>query len=382
MLKTIYLFDDQKIIQNLRPLTYIRSLAECWIGLSMVHKKWSSFTHAVVGWGSINASTKSSKNINILGSMIPNQELLQEVENLPEKTSLLYQGQLIAFLGSELPKTDWKSIESKSNPLFFSKFEDLLHINALLLQQEIKPNVFDSEKIGQQNNIIINPGNCFIDDSADIKGSILDASKGPIHIGKHVNLQIGTLIQGPVAILDYSVTNLGAKIRPFTMIGPHCKVGGEISNSIFFPYSNKGHDGYAGSSIMGSFCNWGAMTCTSNVKNDLNFVDIFDYSLAKARKTQSKSLGVIMGDFVTTGIGTKFNTGTVVGNHCNISGTQFLPKFIPSLTWGEYPHIKKYAFDKALANAKKWAEAKNQELSEKSAELIEQIWKEEASFRN
>ena len=379
MEKAIHLFDDPKIIQNLRPISYIRSLAEHWIGLSKIHEKWSAATNANVRWGPADQHPKA---LNILGSLLPSQALIQELQNLPEKTSLSFQGQLIAFRGLLAPSAEWNHINSQANPLFFSKFEDLLRLNSEILKKEIKPNAFDPDLLKENGNILINPENCFIDPTADLKGSILDASQGPIYIGKHVNIQIGTLIQGPAAILDHSVTNLGSKIRPYTTIAPHCKVGGEISNSIFYPYSNKGHDGYAGSSIIGSFCNWGAMTCTSNVKNDLNFVDIFDYPTAKPRKTNTKSLGVIMGDFVTTGIGTRFNTGTVVGNHCNISGIQFLPKFIPSLTWGEYPNLKKYEFNKALANAAKWAKAKNQELPENSAELIEQIWKEEASLRN
>jgi UDP-N-acetylglucosamine diphosphorylase/glucosamine-1-phosphate N-acetyltransferase len=379
MEKAIHLFDDPKITQNLRPISYIRSLAEHWIGLSKIHEKWSQATHKKVSWGAAEIQPNA---LHILGSVLPSQELIRELENLPEQTNLYFQGQLIAQRGLRVSSADWNNINSQANPVFFSKFEDLLSLNAALLKKEIKPNAFDQNHLKENGNILIHPENCFIDASADLKGSILDASQGPIYIGKHAIIQIGTLIQGPAAILDHSVTNLGAKIRPFTTIAPHCKVGGEISNSIFYPFSNKGHDGYAGSSIIGSFCNWGAMTCTSNVKNDLNEVDIFDYSTAKPRKTNTKSLGVIMGDFVTTGIGTRFNTGTVVGNHCNISGIQFLPKFIPSLTWGEYPNVKKYEFEKALANAKKWAKAKNQELPENSGELIEQIWKEEASLRN
>ncbi len=379
MEKAIHLFDDPKITQNLRPISYIRSLAEHWIGLSKIHEKWSAATQVKVSWGVIAPHPNA---IHILGSVLPSQELIQELHDLPEQTSLYFQGQLIAYRGLGVPSAEWNNTNSQANPVFFSKFEDLLRLNAAFLTKEINPNAFDHEKLIEKGNIIIHPENCFIDATADLKGSILDASQGPIYIGKHVSIQIGTLIQGPAAILDHSCTNLGAKIRPFTTVAPHCKVGGEISNSIFYPYSNKGHDGYAGSSIIGSFCNWGAMTCTSNVKNDLNEVDIFDYSTAKPRKTNTKSLGVIMGDFVTTGIGTRFNTGTLVGNHCNISGIQFLPKFIPSLTWGEYPDVKKYEFDKALANAKKWAKERNQELPENSAELIEQIWKEEATFRN
>ena len=287
----IHLFDDPKITQNLRPISYIRSLAEHWIGLSKIHEKWSAATNAKLSWG---AAGEQPSALKILGSVLPSQELIQELQNLPEKTCLTFEGQLIAFRGIGVPSADWNNLNSQANPVFFSKFEDLLSLNASLLTIEIKPNAFDQNHLKENGNILIHPENCFIDPTADLKGSILDASQGPIYIGKHAIIQIGTLIQGPAAILDHSVTNLGSKIRPYTTIAPHCKVGGEISNSIFYPFSNKGHDGYAGSSIIGSFCNWGAMTCTSNVKNDLNFVDIFDYPTGKPRKTNTKSLGVII----------------------------------------------------------------------------------------
>jgi acetyltransferase-like isoleucine patch superfamily enzyme len=256
MEKAIHLFDDPKITQNLRPISYIRSLAEHWIGLSKIHEKWSAATNAKVSWGAAEIQPNA---LHILGSVLPSQELIQELENLPEQTNLYFQGQLIAQRGLGVSSADWNTINSQVNPVFFSKFEDLLKLNVALLKKEIKPNnAFDQNHLKENGNILIHPENCFIDAAADIKGSILDASQGPIYIGKHVSIQIGTLIQGPAAILDHSVTNLGSKIRPYTTIAPHCKVGGEISNSIFYPYSNKGHDGYAGSSIIGSFFNLGA----------------------------------------------------------------------------------------------------------------------------
>jgi hypothetical protein len=182
--------------------------------------------------------------------------------------------------------------------------------------------------------------------------------------------------------MDGSITNIGAKIRPHTTIGPGCKVGGEISASLFFPNSNKAHEGYIGNSIIGSFSNLGALTSCSNVRNDLKSVQLYDYSTNALRDIHRKSFGIVMGDFVCTGIHTKFNTGTVIGNHCNISGSQFLPKFIPALTWGEYPNFGPYRMDRAEENAVAWIKAKNQKIPENLLGSIQEIWKEEANARN
>jgi NDP-sugar pyrophosphorylase family protein len=209
----------------------------------------------------------------------------------------------------------------------------------------------------------------------------LDASSGPIYIGKNVHISIGTLIQGPACILDGASTNIGAKIRPNCTIGQGCKIGGEINQSIFYPFSNKAHDGYLGSSIIGSFSNLGALSTCSNLKNDLQFVDIFDYTTKEYRMTSEKNLGVFMGDYVTTGIMTKFNTGSSIGSHCNLSSKEFLPKHVPSFTWGEFPQLTIYRFEKALNVAKAWIILKGQHIPENLEQRMEEIWKEMSTFR-
>ncbi len=378
MWQSIQFFDDPIILKNLRPLTYIRSLSELWVGLHPIAQKWQPYIYS--------NKSKNNANIILLGSLIPTPEIIAEIEELDPHKVLYFQGQFIARIRSEIPLGDLTQIECKTPPVFIKFLENILSIQLELLTKEIHAIVQNKptppENLTEHGNTFLHPENCFIDPSAQIKGTIIDATNGPVYIGEHVNLQIGTLVQGPVAILSGATTNIGAKIRPHTTIGPHCKVGGEINHTIFYPFSNKGHDGYTGSSVIGSFCNWGAMSCTSNVRNDLKEVQLFDYTSGISRKTELKSIGVIMGDFVTTGIGTRFNTGTVVGNHCNISGNKFLPKFIPSLTWGEYPNFQSYNQEKAAENAKKWAEAKKQECPANLKSILTKIWKEESSFRN
>jgi NDP-sugar pyrophosphorylase family protein len=210
----------------------------------------------------------------------------------------------------------------------------------------------------------------------------LDASKGPIYIGEEVQVQIGTLIQGPAALLNGATTNIGAKIRPNTTVGPGCKVGGEINHCIFFPFSNKAHDGYLGNSIVGSFSNLGALTNGSNLRNDIQPVLLYDYTLKAPRNTGIKSLGQIIGDYVTTGVGTNLNTGTVIGSHCNVSSIGFPPRYIPSFSFGEYPALGSFDFEKAYAAACAWIALKNQQIPENLRQSMEEIWKADTSFRN
>ncbi len=370
MWMTSQLINDPQISLQLRPLTYTRHLRELWVGLSTIETKWLPFREEL------------SSDVYLLGSVLPDSTLINQIKLLKSNESLFWEEQWIAYRSDNESKVPPKRQNLAHRPNFIAYPEDLLTANRHALLNEIKPNHIDLKNLDAKGNTIIHPEKCHIDPSADILGSQLDASQGPIYIGANTKIQIGTLIQGPAAILDGAITNLGAKIRPNTTIGKSCKVGGEISASLFFPYSNKAHEGYLGNSIIGSFCNLGALTTGSNVRNDLKSVQLYDYRTQQARETGLMSFGILMGDFVCTGILTKFNTGTVIGNHCNISGSTFLPKFIPSLTWGEFPQFRMYIPTKASENAKAWIQAKNQEIPENLSSIIEQIWKEEANARN
>ncbi len=370
MWKTSQLLNDPQIGLQLRPLTYNRHLRELWVGLSTIEEKWTAFIDEL------------PTDIYLLGSLVPDPKLIKELTQLASNEALFWKDQWIAYRSDNEVSIPKNRKVLADRPTYIAYPEDLLSANSQALVNEIQANKVDLGDLTNRGNTVIHPENCYIDPSAEITGTILDASQGPIYIGVNTKIQIGTLIQGPAAILDGAITNLGAKIRPNTTIGKGCKVGGEISASLFFPYSNKAHEGYLGNSIIGSFCNLGALTTGSNVRNDLKNVYLYDYRTQQARDTGLKSFGVLMGDFVCTGILTKFNTGTVIGNHCNISGSTFLPKFIPSLTWGEFPHVTEYLPAKAIENAKAWIQAKNQEIPENLLSKLEQIWKEEANARN
>jgi len=370
MWMTSQLLDDDQISLQMRPLSYTRHLRELWVGLSTIETKWANYANSL------------PSDLFVLGSVLPDDSLIQHIQDLGSDEALYWNNQWIAYRSSNQSNLPSNLKKLTLRPELIEFPEHLLAANNKALQSEIKPNSVDLAELAQKGNTLIHAENCYIDPSAELVGCILDASQGPIHIGPNAKIQIGTLIQGPAAILDGAVTNLGTKIRPFTTIGQECKVGGEISASLLFPYTNKAHEGYLGNSILGSFCNLGALTSGSNVRNDLKTVKLYDYASQKSRDTGLRSFGLLMGDYVCTGILTKFNTGTVIGNHCNISGTTFLPKFIPSLTWGEFPQFSSYERGRAAENAQAWIQAKKQEIPENLQRIIEQIWKEEANARN
>lgn len=366
MWTTANLTDDPIINNQLLPLTYSRSPKEFIIGISTIAERWQAIADQI------------PPDCFILSACLPSPALVLALRSLETNQSLYHQGQWIAFKNTQ----NANSIELKESPHLIQFPEDLLKQNNRCLAQDIQANIFDLVGLRALGNTILAPEHCYIDPTAILKGSILDASTGPIYVGPGVILQIGTCIQGPAALLANVTTNIGAKIRPFTTIGSGCKIGGEISASLFFPYSNKSHDGFIGNSIIGSFCNLGAGTTSSNVRNDLQAINLYNYPTNATRKTQITSFGVLMGDHVRTGIATKINTGSVIGSFCNVSSEQFLPKFTPSFTWGEFPRTNTYEKSKALVHAKAWIAAKNLEIPEKLTNTIEQIWKAESNIRN
>lgn len=356
---SVYLFEDVGQKAALQPLTQHRKVAELWLGLGTLESKWPK-----------RVLVPEKADIEVNSGVLPLASTFLLLDQLPTDTTYLQEGVILARRGSGINKQE-VNIPHLQHP------EDLLTFQAEFLRSEIKGN-----NPAPGNNTYINPENIFVHPLASVQGSILDASQGPIYIGEGVQVQIGTLIQGPSALLKGATTNLGAKIRPNTTIGPGCKVGGEISHCIFFPFSNKAHEGYLGNSIVGSYSNLGALTNGSNLRNDLQTVSLYDYVLQAPRNTGLRALGQIIGDFVTTGVGTNLNTGTVIGSHCNVSSIGFPPRYLASFSFGEYPRLRAFEFEKAYASACAWIHLKKQEIPENLRLRMEEIWKAETTFRN
>ncbi len=227
-----------------------------------------------------------------------------------------------------------------------------------------------SQKISSTNKIISHE-NIFIEEGATVEHCIINASTGPVYIGKNATIMEGALIRGPLAVCEGATIKMGAKIYGATTIGPYCVAGGEIKNSVMFGYSNKAHDGYLGDSIIGEWCNLGAGTTNSNVKNTAGEVKMWN-NAAKDFKGAGLKAGLIMGDYSRAAINTSFNTGTTVGVCCNIFGEGFPPKLVNNFTWGN----EKYIFEKAIQDIDNWKKLKGKTITQEEIKILKQLYNE------
>jgi UDP-N-acetylglucosamine diphosphorylase/glucosamine-1-phosphate N-acetyltransferase len=248
-------------------------------------------------------------------------------------------------------------------------------ISDISLINEVKGSISDP------HTFCYNPDQIFIGKDTKIKACILDAESGPIYIGDRVILSPGSVIVGPAAILEDSATSIGSKIRSNTTIGPGCKVGGEISQVVFQGYSNKSHDGFLGSSVIGEWCNFGAGSNNSNLKNNYSDVKLWDYESGKFSETGLQYCGLIMGDYSKCGINTMFNTGTVVGICANIFGYGYMPKFIPSFSWGNNDGFVDYKMEKAVETIKTVMQRRDKTFDNKENEILQHIFEFTAKYR-
>ena len=223
--------------------------------------------------------------------------------------------------------------------------------------------------------------NIFIEEGAKINFCSLNASDGPIYIGKDAEIMEGALIRGPFALCEHATVKMGAKIYTGTTIGPYCKVGGEVTNSVLMAYSNKGHDGYLGNSVLGEWCNIGADSNNSNLKNNYEEVRLWDYETEGFAKTGLQFCGLMMGDHSKCGINTMFNTGTVIGVSVNIFGTGFPRNFVPSFSWGGASGFTTYKTNKAFQTAKLVMERRNIPFDDQEAAILEHIFEDSAKYR-
>ncbi len=356
------LFGDQSR-NNLLPLTYLRPVSDIRIGILTIREKWEMVLKTKTSTLTEKylekkfPIVKDKDNILINGSICPTPGLVKEIEGLKSNQALVNSDSIIALHLEEgdIEKTGEMDIEGidevetqqeikKINNVWeiFSKNGDAIQSDFELMTKNRK-----SEKLSDTNGVI-GLENIFIEKGAKVEFATLNASTGPIYIGKDSEIMEGSVIRGPFALCNNSTVKMSAKIYGPTTIGPHCKVGGEINNSVFFGYSNKAHDGFLGNSVIAEWCNLGADTNNSNLKNSYDSVKLWNYPQSTFVNTGRQFCGLIMGDHSKTGINTMFNTGTVVGVNANIFGSGFQRNFIPSFSWGGTKGFKTFNIKKAL----------------------------------
>ena len=371
-----YILFDGPSRNNLLPLTYTRPVAEIRVGVLTIREKWETFLHSTIT--TITEDYLSDKfpmvefdeNIFINASFLPNLELVKLISNLKPNQSINSGDNLIAFYSNqsqeEIDLDTFKKINFTTPLLQITCLTDIFKINSLAIKADydLITNNRVSSKISSTNNLI-HPENIFIEDGVSMEFVTLNATDGPIYIAKDCEIMEGSLIRGPFALCENSILKLGSKIYGGTTIGPYCKIGGEVTNSVVFGYSNKGHDGYLGNSLIGEWCNLGADTNTSNLKNNYADVKIWNYEEDKFLTTGEQFCGLIMGDHSKSAINTMFNTGTIVGVCSNIFGSGFPRNFVPSFSWGGNKGFTEYNIDKVFEVNKKVMKRKKCIFSEK-----------------
>ncbi|MDI9860688.1 GlmU family protein [Flectobacillus roseus] len=351
------IFDDSSIRAILLPLTFVRPVSEIRFGIDTITEKWQSYLDNTVSFATQDYLQEKyplqlqSDNIFINGAVCPNPALLEAIQGLSSGQLLSFEGVTLAYRAATLLDTldTIEVIEWDGSATIIRQLTDIFLLNGEQIKADFARITHGrtSQPITDRFTAVYNESQIFVEEGVNIKAATLNAEKGPIYLGKDVIIMEGAKIQGPFAILEGSVVNLDGKMRPNTTIGPGCKVGGEVSNVVIFGNSNKGHEGFMGNSVIAEWCNWGADTNNSNLKNDYSKVELWSYVTNRFENSGLQFAGLIMGDHSKCGINTMFNTGTVVGINCNIFGADFQPKHIPSFAWGGSAGFKTYHLRKA-----------------------------------
>jgi UDP-N-acetylglucosamine diphosphorylase/glucosamine-1-phosphate N-acetyltransferase len=381
------LFDDYSR-NHLLPLTFTRPVADIRIGILTIREKWEKLLKAKTStlteaYLAIKYPLKKEKEtILINGSVIPDADMVKQIKALSGNESLVCSEKIIAQridvskleYAADLDKVNTTRLE-RDLPVqkieypweIFSKNGDCLQSDFDLITRRRRSQKPDS------SNTLIGKGKLFIEKGAVVSGATLNTTNGPIYIGKNAEVMEGANIRGPFALCDNATVKMGAKIYGPTTIGPHSKVGGELNNVVIFGYSNKAHEGFLGNSVIGEWCNLGADTNSSNLKNTYDEVKVWNYPNQTFVSTGLQFCGLIMGDHSKCGINTMFNTGTVVGVSANIFGPGFQRNFIPSFSWGGTAGFRPYDLKKAMTVASRVFRRRDKEFTDADKKVFQHI---------
>ena len=381
----VILFDSNR--SNFYPLSYTRPISEFRIGILTIKEKWTHY------YKNISTKTedylvskypirKQKENLWIDASVLPSKELKTELDSLRNGEVLDSNGKIIAFKNLNY---SFKNLNKINTSILVNSIENIWDIfsdNGREIEADFKllTKARKSQKISDTNTVI--GKHIFIEKGAKISCSILNAENGPIYIGKNAEIMEGAIIRGPFVMGENAVLKMGSKIYGPTTLGPHCKVGGEVNNSVFFGYSSKAHDGFLGNSVIGEWCNLGADTNNSNLKNNYAEVKLWNYEMERFKNTGLQFCGLIMGDHSKCGINTMFNTGTVIGVSANLFGSGFPRNFVPSFSWGGASGFQVYKLPKVFEVASKVFERRKLDFDENEQNILSEVYDMTKRYRN
>lgn len=398
-MKNLILFDDDSRDQLL-PLTFTRPVCELRCGIFTIKEKWEKIFNTKASYITQDHLQEkfpisvSDDNLLVNGVLLPNDKIIKLITSLDTNEAIIFDGELIAArldyaqfqkLNADEPISEINGLEisEKDGYKKISNLWDIFRYNFEEIQADFNllTKNRESQKIHNSNKTF-GKYPIFIEKGAKVMASTINSSEGPVYIGKNAEIMEGCLVRGPFAMNDNSVLKMGAKIYGGTTLGPYCKVGGEVNNVVFTGYSNKGHDGFLGNSVIGEWCNFGADTNNSNLKNNYDEVKLWSYKEERFIKSELQFCGLIMGDHSKCGINTMFNTGTVIGVFCNLYGSGFPRNFVPSFSWGGNQGYTTYQLNKAFLTAERVMKRRGIELTDLDKEILTEIYESEKVYRN
>lgn len=385
----LILFDDISLRQNLLPFTFTRPVAGIRVGILTVAEKWEHYltlkpSYSTESYLSPKFPLKTtSDNLWINGAVCPSPKLVAIIKKLNPGDSISYNNLLVAarIPDNKLPAAG--STPFTENLLVIDEVWKIYQNNGNQIREDFNLITANrtSAPITDPHTRVYNPSQIFLEEGAQVRAALLNAENGPIYLGKKSFVQEGALIRGPFSLGEESHVNMGAKVRGDTTVGPFSKIGGEVSNSVIFGYSNKAHDGFLGNSVIGEWCNVGADTNTSNLKNNYENIKLWSYSKGGFKDTGLMFCGLMFGDHSKCGINTMFNSGTVVGVSASIFGDGYPRNFIPSFAWGGAAGFTTFQLNKALDTATKAMARRNLELTETDRAIFQKLFEDSTPHR-
>jgi len=391
-----YILFDSFHREALLPFAYTRPVADIRVGILTIREKWEKLLDTKTSTLTEDYLSlkyplvKEENNVLLNGSVLPTAQLVKEVKALKQGETLSKDDQVIAlYLDPEDIEMvgDTDSVEDIATRQEFLQIKntwDIFYDNGrtIVSDFELITKGRKSQPVSKSNFITGDPNLIFIEKGAVVEFAFLNTNQGPIYIGKDAEVMEGAKIRGPFALCEHATIKMDAKIYAGTTVGPHSKAGGELNNVVIFGYSNKGHDGFMGHSVIGEWCNIGADTNTSNLKNTYDNVRLWSYPEESFVNTGLQFCGLMLGDHSKCGINTMFNTGTVVGVSANIFGSGYQRNFIPSFSWGGTQGFQTFKLNRAFKVAEAMMSRRGLAFDQIEKDILTHIFEETSSKRH
>lgn len=386
----VILFDEEENRKNLLPLTYTRPVAAIRIGILTIKEKWDAWLTTTCSYFTEDYLAKKfpvkkqENSIYVNACVCPDELFIKALASLKTNQKIMHQDKLVAWCGDHYDATKFEKVEYTRALVMINNVWDIFQKNgdAIKADFELLTKNKISQALSETVTVIGDKKLVFVEPGAKAEACIFNTTAGPVYLGKDSEVMEGSSVRGPFALGEHSALKLNTKIYGPTTVGPQSKVGGEVNNSVIFGFTNKAHDGFLGNSVLGEWCNLGADTNNSNLKNNYANVKLFNYHKNKPIDTGLQFCGLIMGDHSKSGINTMFNTGTVVGVGANVFGGGFPSTHIPSFSWGGEKGFEVYRTEKLFETAQKVFERRGLSFDEQEKNILKHVFEITREYRD